>query len=124
MKTISLLGAGIVSFFAALGPLRADLNPYATSQRFFRGTGDDPSTHSFVIPLDFQKGVWLDDFGNNASLFGGTVPWFSRTARCVVTNDHLDGAYTLQQNDGFFYYFDYQNPIVAFGNTGGIGGSP
>lgn len=105
-------------------PAQFNSNANATTGRFIRGTSDYPDKHSFVITLDGQKGIWLDDTGNNSDLFDGLLPWFSRTARWNEDNYHLDYAYTLQQNNGQHYYFVAWNPIAAFGSAGGIGGSP
>jgi len=117
----SFLGAMVFVAATAVSAF-AQLNTNAALGRFIRGTSDYPDTHSFVITLDAQKGIWLYDTGDNADLFGGVVPWFSRTARAAQTNYHLDYQYTLDQNDGYHYYFEFENPIVAFG--GGVGGSP
>lgn len=122
MKTTFLSTSGAVLLLAAILPASAQLNTNATSGRLIRGTSPYPDTHSFVITLDFQKGIPLADMGNNTNLFGGIVPWFALTARGGQTNEHLDYQYTLDQNDGYIYYFDFQNPIAAFG--GAVGGSP
>src|SRR6476646_4277520 len=101
MKAIALISAGLLCFAAAGHCALTDPNPYASTGRFIRGTGDDPSAQSFVIALDFQKGVGLDDLGYNSAWFGGTVPWFARTAAWKATNSHFDAEYTFFVNDGF-----------------------
>lgn len=122
MKPFRSLLGGMLFLIAATVPTLAQLNPYAASFRFYRGTSGYQDVHSFVIPLDGQKGVGLTNTGNNADYFEGVAPWFSRTARASQTNYHLDYLETLYQNDGFYHIFKCQNPIVAFGV--GIGGSP
>lgn len=124
MKNFCSFLAGVGCLMATAICASANLNPYAETGRFIRGTSDFPDTHSFVITLDGQKGIWLYDTSDNSDLFDGTIPWFSRTARWDQDNYHLDYEYTLQQNDGQHYYFLTYNPIGAFGSAGGIGGSP
>jgi RHS repeat-associated protein len=122
MKPLRLwIGAALLVITSSLAA-HAQLNTNASCGRFIRGTSDYPETHSFVITLDRQLGVWLWDTGNNADWYGGVAPWCSRTARAAETNYHLDYQYTLDQSDGTSYYFEVSNPIMAFGSD--LGGSP
>lgn len=122
MKPLAFFSAGIACVLATAVCAFADLNPNAATGRFIRGTSDFPDVHSFVITLDGQAGIPLADTGENSDLFNGVAPWFSRTARAAETNYHLDYQYTVDQNDGYDYFFEFENPIVAFG--GDVGGSP
>ncbi len=76
--------------------------------RFVRGTGLDPSYQSFVVPVDFQQGVPLNDSGGNAStLFPGN----SWTTNFIHYNAAAPGS-----------PIPFSNPIAAFGSR--VGGSP
>lgn len=83
------------------------------TKRYFRGTGTEPTYLSFVIPLDFQRGVWLTNVGGNlTTLFPGN-PWtttyyhYSATNPASATN--LSGR------------IQFNGPIAAFGSR--VGGS-
>src|SRR6266545_4864983 len=82
--------------------------------RFYRGTGTNASFQSFVLPLDFQKGVALDDLNGNATnlfpgmSFGLTRYHYNATNPASSTNIGLR--------------IPFNNPIVAFGSR--VGGSP
>lgn len=86
----------------------------ARGGRFTRGAGADPLLTSFVIPLEFQRGVPLDPVGGNAdALFPGhdwTTDFFhydaTRPAGLTPPAQRLR----------------VRNPLVAFG--GRVGGSP
>lgn len=83
-------------------------------KRYVRGTGTYPAFHSFVVPLDFQKGVRLDDIGGNATnLFTGN-PWTTNFFHFDATNP----APQLTTNDRIVF----RNPIVSFGSR--VGGTP
>lgn len=83
-------------------------------KRYFRGTGTYPGYHSFVIPLDFQKGVRLAESGGNAAtLFPGN-PW--------TTNFYHFNATNIAHQTNLTGRLTYQNPIVSFGSR--VGGSP
>ncbi|HMJ91179.1 MAG TPA: Calx-beta domain-containing protein, partial [Candidatus Acidoferrum sp.] len=76
--------------------------------RFVRGTGLDPGYHSFVVPVDFQQGVPLNDSGGNANtLFPGNS-W-------TTTFNHYNATTPGSP-------IPFSNPIAAFG--GRVGGSP
>lgn len=85
---------------------------------FARGTGTNTTHQSFVLPLDFQKGVVLDNLNGNATnlfpstgtnyVFGPTRYHFDATRPASATNNALR--------------ITYNNPIVAFGAR--VGGSP
>jgi len=82
--------------------------------RFYRGTGTNTSFQSFVWPLDFQKGVVLDNLnGNGTNLFPGI--------NLGPTRYHYDATNAANQNYAT-NRIPFNNPIVAFG--GRVGGSP
>jgi RHS repeat-associated protein len=84
--------------------LEAQTNTFAETKRFERGTDWITANNSFVIPLDFQKGVALSNTGDNADKFSGPLPWFSR-----ITKD-----WRYHYSAGSF-----NNPIAVFGTAGG-----
>ncbi|MFA5190415.1 MAG: DUF6531 domain-containing protein [Verrucomicrobiia bacterium] len=86
-------------------------NSLATTERFVRGTGSDPTYHSFVIPLSQQKGVALNSLGSNT--FNGVVPWVDK----ATWNTYRHYSYTNDTNS-----FLFKKPIAAFGS--GVGGTP
>src|SRR5690606_23690065 len=74
VKKTSLLLSILLGF---LPGLQAQTNPNAEVKRFVRGIpANPPVLKSFVIPLDFTKGVELDAMGNNAAKFPDGTPWF------------------------------------------------
>ncbi|HYG21466.1 MAG TPA: DUF6531 domain-containing protein [Verrucomicrobiae bacterium] len=86
----------------------------ARTGRFYRGTGTDTSHQSFVLPLDFQKGVALDNVGGNSTnLFPG-IFW-------GLMRYHYDAENPASANDPSLR-IPFDAPIVAFG--GRVGGSP
>lgn len=93
----------------------------ATPTRYSRGLGTDPTYHSYVVAVDFEKGVRLDATGNNFQRFpeaGNDVsklPWFLRIQKYP--------AYQITNISGTIgYTLPFENPLVAFGAEGG--GSP
>src|SRR6266478_3801458 len=108
----SVLFLGVV-FLAGVGAVFGQTNPLAVSGRMIRGTGSNPNFQSFVIPLDFQKGVPLDPMGDNAAKFSGLVPWFSRIVK--------DTRYHFGQDVGD-WGISFENTIAAFGSS--AGGTP
>ncbi len=91
----------------------ADRARPVSDQRYIRGTGTSPTYHSFVIPLDFQKGVKLDDVGGNATNLFPSNTW--------VTNFyHFNATNPAPQTDTNGRIV-FRNPIVAFGAR--VGGS-
>jgi RHS repeat-associated protein len=86
---------------------------YDRNQRYVRGTGSDPTLHSFVIPLDFQTGTRLDPIGGVATNFFPAVSW--------GTFYHYDATNAAAQNYAS-NRIAFQNPMVAFGAR--FGGTP
>jgi RHS repeat-associated protein len=85
-----------------------------SSGRFTRGTGPAPSFHSFVVPLDFEKGLALDNVGGNATnLFPG-IAWTNTWYHYNATNPASATNRSLR--------IPYKNPIAAFGSR--VGGTP
>ncbi|MEM9280994.1 MAG: DUF6531 domain-containing protein [Verrucomicrobiota bacterium] len=107
-------------------PLQVLGNPEPKSERFVRGSGDDPRFHSFVIPLDFQKGVALDAGWADLSNFldDETYPWFLGTPDSI--NPSGQGLYLtryhIQSDGGTGHSYDSNSifhPIAAFGSASG-----
>lgn len=98
-------------------------NALATnSVRYYRGSGSDPTYESFIIPLNFQRGIKLDDLGGNTNKFAGATPWFSRIQN--DTRSHIGLTSTFTNSDGslsntYSWTTNFQNPIVTFGSSGG-----
>jgi RHS repeat-associated protein len=94
-----------------------------TNNRFQRGVSYDPTFTSFLIPLNGQTGVRLDDLGDNSVRFGDR-PWFTRLQSDVrshlslIASTNISGVSTSYYN----YVTNFNNPIAAFGST--AGGSP
>jgi len=99
------------------------LNNLATNAtRYVRGTGNDFTYKSFVIPLDFENGVKLDNTGNNSENFNGSQPWFTLIAN--DTRHHIGWVSAVTNVDNsvantYAWNIDFQNPIVAFGSSAG-----
>jgi RHS repeat-associated protein len=97
-------------------------SPFATvTARYRRGSGNDQTYQSFVIPLDFEAGMKLDDLGDNTNYFGGRRPWFTSISKDTL--HHLSAASIVTNIDGsqisnYRWTLDFQNPIVAFGSAG------
>ena len=98
-------------------------NPYQVATRFTRGDRNDLNYlpmlpyNSFVLPLDLEKGVRLNNFGNDAYCYGAGAPWFLNIQK--IQRQHV-----LQLTSGTTNVtrFPVDNPIVAFGKA--AGGSP
>ncbi len=91
-----------------------DHNTYDPTKRYVRGTSTAPDFQSFVVPIDFETGVPLNDIGGNATnLFPGNV-WTNTLYHFNATN--------LVSQTNITGRIPFQNPIVAFGDT--VGGSP
>ncbi len=94
-RTTPLIGGGI--------------NPAARYGRFTRGAAGASSVyHSFLIPIDFQQGVVLDNSGGNASTLFPGIGWSTSYNHYNATNPASPIAFS--------------NPIASFGNR--VGGSP
>ncbi len=76
--------------------------------RFIRGSGDNANYHSFVIPIDFQQGVPLDNSGGNAATLFPNNPWTTNFNHYNATNPGSP--------------IPFSNPIAGFGSK--VGGSP
>src|SRR6266568_3906146 len=82
--------------------------------RFYRGTGSNPTFHSLVIPLDFEKGLTLDNTNGNVSNFYPVNPWTANYYHYDATNAASSTNLALR--------IVHKNPIVAFGER--FGGTP
>ncbi|MDR1191068.1 MAG: hypothetical protein LBK60_05290, partial [Verrucomicrobiales bacterium] len=110
---------GVLLPLSAFGEFES--NPLARTGRFTRGSGEDPTTQSFVVPVDFQTGVELAPTGNNADKFGNTavLPWFSQLQPAPVYHINVSGSANAQT---YAYDLAVTNPVAAFGSA--AGGSP
>ncbi len=123
MRVVVGVMAGIL--FVSTGG--AQTNPLAESKRFVRGTGTNPSYQSFIIPLNFEKGIQLDPMGNNAAKFGNKpanqLPWFTRIGKDTNPDPNVNPlrtTYHISVNNGVATYpLQCENPLVAFGSQGG-----
>lgn len=86
----------------------------ADSNRYFRGIGTDPTYRSYVVAVDFQKGVLLNPMGT-VQYPSGSLPWFLRIAKTTSYQIGVSGSSVA-------YPTPFENPVVAFGAEGG--GSP
>ena len=96
---------------------------FAQTGRFVRGNGSDPTFQSFVIPLDYQAGVALDNQGivTNKYPNPSQLPWFLKVQK--ATRWHYSALGNLGFSSSYVtngdVYFPFDNPIVAFGREGG-----
>src|SRR5207244_1927672 len=81
--------------------LSAGLATNAHYGRFLRGTGSDPSYQSFLVTVDFQQGVALDNTGGNGSTLFPGLSWSSLNHYNATNNSNN---------------LAFQNPIAAFGS--------
>ncbi|MGA2279196.1 MAG: glycohydrolase toxin TNT-related protein [Verrucomicrobiota bacterium] len=97
-------------------------SPYPVTTRFTRGDRNDLNYlpmlpyNSFVLPLDLEKGVRLNNTGNDAYGYGASQPWFLNVQK--ITRQH---AWQITTSTNLSR-FPVDNPIVAFGQS--AGGSP
>ncbi len=89
------------------------LDATARTGRFIRGTANVPSYHSIVVPVDFEKGVALDNIGGNGTNLFPNNPWTN-------TLYHFN-AMDFTSSTNIATRIAFQNPIVAFGER--VGGS-
>jgi RHS repeat-associated protein len=88
-------------------------NTYDLADQYVRGTSTAPDYQSFVLPMDSETGVPLDNIGGNATnLFPGNT-WTNTLYHFNATN--------LVSQTNITGRIPFQNPIVAFGDT--VGGS-
>ena len=115
MKRLTHLALATTWLWAAFTGLEASgQTNVARTGRFFRGTGTNTSYQSFVLPLDFEKGVALDNLNGNATnLFPGMD--------FGPTRYHYDATKPSSATNAAFG-IPFANPIAAFG--GRVGGSP
>src|SRR5258706_7915614 len=108
------LSAAIAAFAVFAGAAQAQ-STAARNGRFVRGTGNNPSYQSFVIPLDLQKGVALANIGGNNTNWAPFNKWTN------YVYYHYD-ATNSPPADGTNARIAFTSPIVAFGSR--LGGSP
>jgi RHS repeat-associated protein len=91
----------------------ADHSLINRTKRYFRGTGSDPTYQSFVVPVDYQRGVLLTNTGGNlTTLFPGN-PWTTTWNHYNATNQSSETNLSAR--------IPFNGPIVAFGSR--VGGS-
>ncbi len=84
--------------------------------RYWRGTGNDPTYWSVVVPLDYENGPVYDSVnGNCSTLYPGLTSWATQTYY------HYDATNSLSQTN-IANRIAFNNPIVAFGER--VGGTP
>lgn len=97
-------------------------SPYPIATRFTRGDRNDLNYlpmwpyNTFVLPLDMEQGVRLNNAGNDQYCYGASTPWFLQIQK--IERQHVWQLTTSTNVDRF----NVDNPIVAFG--GSAGGSP
>jgi RHS repeat-associated protein len=83
--------------------------------RYWRGSGNDPTFWSQVVPLSYETGtVYSNMFGNVSNLYNITS-WIGNTLY------HYNATNTLSQTN-IANRIPFNNPIVAFGER--VGGTP
>ena len=90
-----------------------DHSTFDRTKRFERGTGTDPTYHSFVIPLSDQRGVAHSAIGGIATNLFPTNFW--------STQYHYNATNSGPQTNGSLR-LAFQNPLASFGSR--VGGSP
>jgi RHS repeat-associated protein len=90
--------------------------PEPSMVRFHRGSRTDLSYNSFVLPLDLQKGVQLNDVGVEQYCYS-SAPWSLKTFKTLREHawERVGATTNLTR-------FSIENPVVAFGSESG--GSP
>jgi len=98
-------------------------SPYAVVDRFTRGDRNDFNYfpilpyNTFVLPLDMEQGVKLNNQGNDLYSYGASNPWFLNVQK--TQRQHV---WQLTSGTTNVTRIAVDNPIVAFGT--GAGGSP
>ena len=82
--------------------------------RYWRGSGSDPTYWSIVVPVDGEKGTPYDNLYGNAFSLYGISSWGS-------TLYHYNAASSASQTNNA-NRIAFNNPIVAFGER--VGGTP
>lgn len=97
-------------------------SPYPQVTRYTRGDRNDFNYlpmlpyNTFVLPLDMEQGVTLNDTGDDLYCYGTSLPWFLQIQK--IERQHVWQLTTSTNVDRF----NVDNPIVAFGSS--AGGSP
>src|SRR5437899_36654 len=108
-----LVALGLLAVLAAALQTTAG-DTVARNGRFVRGTGSNPEFQSFVIPLDLQTGVALDNIGGNNT----NLPPFNSWTNDVYYHYNATNTPSATGTNG---RIAFTGPIAAFG--GRIGGS-
>jgi RHS repeat-associated protein len=102
-----------VDFGYSSGPTSRPVSPLA----YVRGTVTNADLASFVLPLDFQKGVQLDSIGEAGAI--GLLPFIANASygyHFNSTNSPDNGQTSTSLR------IKYKGPIAAFGSR--VGGAP
>jgi hypothetical protein len=84
--------------------------------RYWRGSGTDPTYWSMVVPLDAETGtVYSNMNGNCSNLYSGLTSWSSTTYYHYNASNSLSQSFPTNR-------IPFNNPIVAFGER--VGGTP
>ena len=83
--------------------------------RYWRGSGNDPTFWSQVIPLEGETGTAYNNLNGNAYSLYGISAW------SAATYYHYNATNLLSQTNST-YRIPFNNPIVAFGEH--VGGTP
>ncbi|NBQ68067.1 MAG: hypothetical protein EBU46_04210 [Nitrosomonadaceae bacterium] len=85
--------------------------------KFNRGDRENLQLNSFVLPLDMEQGVRLENEGNDLYSYGASSPWFLR-----IQKTQRQHAWKVIPASTNLTRFTVDNPIVAFGSE--AGGNP
>jgi RHS repeat-associated protein len=97
-------------------PLSSSTNSIiAPAGRYWRGSGNDPTYWSQVIPLDGETGTVYSNINGNAYSLYGITSWSSGDFY------HYNATNLLSQTNST-YRIPFNNPIVALGER--VGGTP
>ncbi|MBU6411545.1 MAG: hypothetical protein KGR98_14270, partial [Verrucomicrobia bacterium] len=95
-------------------------SPYPRVTRFNRGDRNDFNYgpmlpyNSFVLPLDMEQGVKLDNYGGDIYCYGAGTPWFLQVQK--TERQHV---WRLTFGTTNVSRFQVDNPVVAFGSDAG-----
>ena len=98
-------------------------SPYPVTTRWNQGDRNDLNYlpmlpyNTFVLPLDMEQGVRLNNQGTDAYCYGAGAPWFLNVQQ--IQRQHV---WQLTPGTTNVTRFPVSNPVVAFGSA--AGGSP
>jgi len=98
-------------------------SPYPVTTRWNQGDRNDLNYlpmlpyNTFVLPLDMEQGIRLNNQGTDAYCYGAGAPWFLNVQQ--IQRQHV---WQLTPGTTNVTRFPVSNPVVAFGSA--AGGSP